>query len=110
MHFQVVEWVSANVPDTAWVAAVQSGTLGYFHDRTINLDGKVNPEALRARRFSAHSGGIPHYVLEKRVDYLIDWVGLAAWADLPALRGKFTLLVADPDRGQRGLAVLTRTR
>ena len=40
-HFQVIDWVEQNVPDDTWVAAVQSGTLGYYHDRTINLDGKV---------------------------------------------------------------------
>src|SRR5262249_16444442 len=48
-HFQVVEWVERNVPDDVWVGAVQTGTLGFFHDRTLNLDGKVNPDALKAR-------------------------------------------------------------
>jgi hypothetical protein len=49
-HFQVVQWVSDHVSPETWVGAPQSGTLGYFHDRTINLDGKVNPLALDARR------------------------------------------------------------
>jgi len=49
-HFQVVGWVEANVAPEEWVGAIQSGTLGFFHDRTLNLDGKVNPHALAARR------------------------------------------------------------
>src|SRR5262249_7835753 len=44
-HFQVKEWVEKNVPSDAWVGAIQSGTVGFFHERTINLDGKVNPAA-----------------------------------------------------------------
>lgn len=35
------------VPDEEYVAARQSGTLGYFRDRVVNLDGKVNYEAFR---------------------------------------------------------------
>lgn len=38
--------VERYVPDEDYVAAFESGTLGYFHDRTINLDGKVNPGIL----------------------------------------------------------------
>jgi len=34
------------VADEAAVGAFQSGTLGYFRDRIVNLDGKVNYEAL----------------------------------------------------------------
>lgn len=100
-HFQVVEWVRSNVGEEEWVGAVQTGTLGFYHDRTINLDGKVNPEALaavRARR-------IPEYVLEKRIAYIADWVGVADWVELPVLAPHFELLVRDP---ARNLAVLRR--
>jgi hypothetical protein len=38
--------VEANVPGGDAVAAGQSGTLGYFRDRVVNVDGKVNPAAL----------------------------------------------------------------
>ena len=38
----------------AWVGAIQSGTVGFFHDRTVNLDGEderaVHPVASRPRR------------------------------------------------------------
>jgi hypothetical protein len=76
-HFQVVEWVQENVPEGTWIGAVQSGTLGYWHDRTINLDGKVNPAALRA---ILTDGNVLDYVLESPIVYLADWQGIAAWA------------------------------
>ena len=101
LHFQMVEWVEANVPESTWVGAIQSGTLGYFHDRTINLDGKVNPEALAAVR----DGRGPQYVLDTHVRYLVDWVGIARWAALPALRPHFVIEVEDHDRN---LGVLRR--
>ncbi|NJN67317.1 MAG: hypothetical protein HC884_11700 [Chloroflexaceae bacterium] len=42
------------VPDGDDIAAFESGTLGYFHDRTINLDGKVNPEVLALHSYRNH--------------------------------------------------------
>ncbi len=100
-HFQVVEWVANKIPASAWVGAPQTGTLGYFHDRTINLDGKVNPEALQARL----QNRIPHYVLRKKIHYLADWVGLAKWTKLPLLRAHFELIVEDH---QNNLAILKK--
>ncbi len=103
LHFQVVEWVRQNVPDDAWVAAPQSGTLGFFHDRTINLDGKVNPAALAARRVE---GGVARYLVERReIEYLADWEGLAIWAKQPLIGSQFELVVDDL---ARNLAVLRR--
>ena len=100
-HFQVVEWVEANVPDDVWVGAIQTGTLGFFHDRTINLDGKVNPAALEARR----TDDIPLYVQQSPIMYLVDWTGIARWMSYPQLAGSFEVLVVDDDRN---LAVLGR--
>jgi hypothetical protein len=100
-HFQVVEWVEANVPKETWVGAIQTGTLGFFHERTINLDGKVNPEALQARKEER----IPEYVLERDVQFLVDWQAIARWMDLPDFAENFELIVNDPDRN---LAVLKR--
>jgi len=103
MHFQVVEWVKNNVPDDAWVAAPQSGTLGFFHDRTINLDGKVNPAALAVRK---RDGAVTRYVLEQRqIAYLADWEGIASWAQQPPIAAEFELIVDDPEHN---LAVLRR--
>lgn len=101
-HFQVVEWVQENVPDDVWVGAIQTGTLGFFHDRTINLDGKVNPRALEARL----AGRTQEYVLETEIQYLADWAGgIDTWLEIPAFRGRFELVVSDPERN---LAVLRR--
>jgi hypothetical protein len=100
-HFQVVDWVAANVPDDVWVGAIQTGTLGFWHDRTINLDGKTNPDALKAR--DAH--GFEQYVIGSPIMYLADWrgiVGWAEWADPP-----FSVIVDDP---AKNLGVLKRVR
>jgi hypothetical protein len=101
MHFQVVEWVQQHVQDEVWVAAVQTGTLGFFHDRTLNLDGKVNPRALEARL----AGRTQDYVLESPVQYLVDWTGIASWAKGTSLEGRFEVIELD---AERNLAVLRR--
>jgi hypothetical protein len=59
--------VESRVPPEEWVAALQTGTLGYFRDRVLNLDGKVNPEALRRRH------DIWRYLDEQGVRWLCDW-------------------------------------
>ena len=59
--------VQQHVPDSETVAAYQTGTLGYFRDHVLNLDGKVNPEALRQRN------RIPQYLVEKQVNWYCDW-------------------------------------
>jgi hypothetical protein len=103
MHFQVVDWVGEHIPADAWVAAPQSGTLGFFHDRTINLDGKVNPAALAVRRAD---GEVARYVLEQsEIEYLADWEGLASWAKQPRIAAQFELIVDDPEHN---LAVFRR--
>jgi hypothetical protein len=101
MHQQVVEWVQQHVGDDVWIGAVQTGTLGFFHDRTLNLDGKVNPEALAANL----AGRVPEYVNTKELQVLADWYGMTRWAELPALKDKFEVLVADQ---QRNLGVVAR--
>jgi hypothetical protein len=104
-HFQVVDWVSANVRPQTWVAAAQSGTLGYFHDRTINLDGKVDPEALRTRL--SEGGVIPYVVANKKIQYIADWVGFAGWSriDKAGFNQRFELIVNDT---KHNLAVFRR--
>lgn len=106
MHKQVVDWVEANVPKTQWVGAVQTGTLGFFHDRTLNLDGKVNPDALKVLLKDGH---ILNYVLDTKVDYIVDWVGVAEWVHLtqhsPRFAVEFEVVLKDP---KLNLAVLRR--
>lgn len=77
-HMQVVDWVQDNVPAETWVGAVQTGTLGYWHDRTINLDGKVNPAALRA---IMSEGSVLAYVTASEIDILADWHGITGWLE-----------------------------
>jgi len=107
MHKQVIEWVQQNVSSPQWVGAIQTGTLGFFHDRTINLDGKVNPEALRARRSEGH---VLNYVVDTRINYLADWVGITSWVkrtESPRFAEAFELLVKDE---RRNLGVLRRIK
>ncbi|WP_028887148.1 glycosyltransferase family 39 protein [Teredinibacter turnerae] len=106
-HIQVVNWVESHVPEDTWVAAVQTGTLGYFHDKTYNLDGKVNAEALKAKHGEAYcpednvaseanQNCLMYYIVQSDIQYLADWSGLAGWAELPPLLDYFTLEVSDP--------------
>jgi hypothetical protein len=99
MHFQVVTWVAANVPPDEWVGAIQSGTVGFFHDRTINLDGKTNPDALRAR----YEDRMRAYILGSPIRYLADWSGIASWRSM--LAPHFQVIVDDP---RANLGVLKR--
>jgi hypothetical protein len=98
-HFQVVGWIDDNVTDETWVGAVQTGTLGYWHDRTINLDGKVNPEALAVLQEETH---VLNYVLDSKIDYLADWHGISKWATtenrgITRFTETFEVLVDDED-------------
>jgi hypothetical protein len=99
MHFQVVSWVASHVPEDTWVGAIQSGTVGFFHDRTINLDGKTNPDALRAR----FENRMRPYILGSPIHILADWTGIASWRDW--LTPFFEVIVDDP---AANLAVLKR--
>lgn len=102
MHFQVVRWVQEHVPEETWVGAIQTGTLGYFHDRTINLDGKVNVYAYNALVESR----IADYVVdETEIEYLADWMGMLDWRTMTRIDENFEVVVADYGKN---LAVLQR--
>jgi hypothetical protein len=104
-HFQVVTWVQENVPEEDWVAAVQTGTLGFWHDRTINLDGKVNPDALAALLTEGHF--FSYIVANDKIRWMADWYGMAAFGaeERAGFRDVFEVVVADE---ARNLAVLRR--
>ncbi|MCK5877934.1 MAG: glycosyltransferase family 39 protein, partial [Candidatus Marithrix sp.] len=94
LHFHLAKWIKDNVPDDVWVGSWQSGTTGYFHDRTINLDGKTNPEALEARK----QGKLPEYMLSKDIQYFVDWINwysMKVWIEQPLLRENFEFVVQD---------------
>lgn len=109
-HFQVVEWIQEHVPEETWIAAIQTGTIGFFHDRTVNLDGKVNPDALEARLGSGT--GTFEYVINEsfgagkgKIQYLADWETIAIWEGKDPLQQHFDLIVNDP---KQRLAVFKR--
>ncbi len=77
-HEQVIAWTKANVAEDVWVGAIQTGTLGYWHDQTYNLDGKVNPVALTTIRTDGH---VLNYVTQSPIEYVIDWAGIGEWTD-----------------------------
>lgn len=108
MHFQVVDFVEKNIDVNTWVGAIQTGTVGFFHDRTVNLDGKVNPVALK----KLLANEIPQYVVterfgaeRQRIEWLVDWTGIAGWHALEPIASNFDLVVDDPERN---LAALRR--
>ncbi len=107
MHKQVVDWVQSNVATSQWVGAPQTGTLGYHHDRTINLDGKVNPDALRA---IIKTGTVLEYARNSRIDFIADWVGMADWVKIktnPQFSKEFEVVVRNEELN---LGVLRRIR
>ncbi len=105
-HFQVIEWVKHNVKDEEWVGAVQTGTLGFFHDRSVNLDGKVNPDALKVKM---EVGTVYPYVINSKIKYLVDWVGITNWVEEKEYKFSeyFKVIVKD---NKRNLGVLVRVQ
>ena len=101
--FGSLEWVQAHAGEEDWVGSFQSGTMGFFHDRTINLDGKVNPHALAAAR----RGRLGEYVATSPVRFVVDWATLVEpWARAdPAVLRSFEWRERDV---RRNFAVLGR--
>ena len=95
MLTQQVSLVESLVPSGAAVAAGQSGTLSYFRDGVVNLDGKSNIDAL------SHAGDIPQYLESLGVRWICDEPGYlqrylgtnpaAIGWHLVAVRGDFQL-------------------
>jgi len=78
-------YVTDAVPRTAVVGAFQSGVLGYFNEHVVNLDGKINADALAA----AAEARLPQYVDARRIDYLVDWPGILAILPRLYLQGQW---------------------
>ena len=91
--WQGTHWVLNHVDDQQWVAAFQSGTLGFFHDRTFNLDGKVDPAALVARRAHRHHA----YVSTLPAVYIVDWLDLVDqwWTQDSTIREQFKWILRE---------------
>jgi hypothetical protein len=67
VYHDQVALVRAHVPPGDEVAAGQSGTLGFFRDHVVNVDGKVNRAAL------AYQAHMWDYLRERRVKWFVDW-------------------------------------
>lgn len=67
VYHDQVQLVRDNVPDSESVAAGQAGTLGFFRDRVINTDGKVNRDAL------AYQDHMWDYLQAHGVKWFVDW-------------------------------------
>lgn len=103
----MTEWVETHVGEDEWVAAMQSGAIGFHHDRTLNLDGKVNPAALAARR----AGRLDAYVrdpgpaITPAPRYIVGWAPLRGWLERPDIEETFEEV---PTPAVSHLAVLCR--
>jgi hypothetical protein len=67
VYHDQVALVRDHVPETDEVAAGQSGTLGFFRERVVNTDGKVNREAL------AYQPNMGDYLRKRGVRWFVDW-------------------------------------
>jgi hypothetical protein len=67
VYHDQVALVRTHVPLGDEVAAGQSGTLGFFRDRVVNVDGKVNREAL------AYQTHMWDYLRQRGVRWFVDW-------------------------------------
>jgi hypothetical protein len=65
---QQLSLIEQHVPAGEMVAAFQSGTIGYFRDGVVNLDGKVNVEAHRERE----RGNLRGYLVQRGVRWYCD--------------------------------------
>ncbi len=61
-------FVKGTLPATARVGAFQSGVIGYFDGNVVNLDGKMNRDALAA----IETGTLPAYLDRSDIGYLVD--------------------------------------
>ena len=95
MFWEQVQLVRALVPESDVVAAGQSGTLNFFRDHVVNMDGKVNPEVF------AYKGHLWDYLAKRKIHWFVDWPvyverilgsdpGAHGWK-LAASRGNFKL-------------------
>jgi hypothetical protein len=69
-YHEGVALVRQHVPLGVAVASKQSGTLGYFSDDVVNLDGKVNADVTSYPGFPET---LPQYLADHGIDWHVDW-------------------------------------
>ena len=62
-------FVKENFDNKIRIGAFQTGTLGYYIENVINLDGKMNNAALESYEYNS----IEQYIDSAQIDVLIDW-------------------------------------
>lgn len=92
-----LQLIAYYVPTDELVGAGQSGTIGYFRDKVINLDGKVNASAL------LYKTNMWKYLEQQNIVWYCDWDSTFLGADpmangwkTVATKGPFTLYHRQP--------------
>lgn len=62
-------FISSNQLTEKKIGMAQSGISGYFFDNVVNLDGKVNNDALLAIK----TNSLYEYIVKEKIDVLIEW-------------------------------------
>lgn len=83
-HFVSASYIRSFYPK-ARVAAFQSGTLGYFDTNVMNLDGKLNQDALNIHT----ADGLDRYLDTQRIQVVIDWPSYLDKLGMPYLHHEF---------------------
>jgi 4-amino-4-deoxy-L-arabinose transferase-like glycosyltransferase len=75
-HFyDVAGWVEQNTAEDETIGVFQGGAIGYFSNRrVVNLDGKVNGDALAALK----SGKLCEYIVDAGIDIVLDHTNVIA--------------------------------
>jgi hypothetical protein len=69
-QLSIMSWfIEHEFPPSVRVGTFNSGIAGFFHENVVNLDGKMNSDALAALR----SGTLDEYLAHDRIDVMIDW-------------------------------------
>jgi hypothetical protein len=68
-HAVSAGYIDKNFSDSVKVGAFQSGTVGFYNENVINLDGKVNHEA----NFYLRKGSMQQYIDREKINVIIDW-------------------------------------
>ncbi|HEY8580264.1 MAG TPA: hypothetical protein VIL72_10290 [Beijerinckiaceae bacterium] len=91
-HAVTAGYVHAKLPADAKVGAFQSGVTGFYNANVVNLDGKVNLDALQAMRDKQ----VEAYVDRAGIDYVIDWEGVIRGLMPGAMESGRWVRCADP--------------
>jgi hypothetical protein len=84
--YAAAEWINANIPASSKIGAFQSGTLGYFCNNVVNLDGKNNALALQAMT----SGTGLEFIRDQNIDIVVDWPSqIAKYVDFESFRKEY---------------------